>query len=180
MEMMVVLTVIAMMAAAGSIGVGRLLRDQRFRSSVARVEELLQIAQDAMLLYGVDVEVEFRNQPKGVQIQLHGDKAVPPPLSRYFSVGYLVQGIPSAKFVDAEGEVSKDEITLHFYSPGSALSRGMLYLGSPEKGPWNTIPLLGYPHRFFAGKLRELPPDENEGQELSATLYPEEVPDGAL
>jgi len=177
MEVMVVLAIIALITAAGTVSIGRLLSDQRFRSSVASVEELLQIAQDAMLLYGNDVDVIFREVDRGIELELRSVlKQVKPPLSRYFTNHHL-PAIHGVAFEGEEEENREGEIELEFYGSGSTMSRGLLFLGNRERGPWSAIPLYGYPHRFLAGKRRELPFREREDERASVVLYPEEIPD---
>lgn len=169
-EMMVVFILISTVAAFGSISVGHLLAKQRFLGAVSRFEGLLQICQDTMLLYGVDVDVNIDVDHNGLVINLLSSRKMNEPLAQYFTEPYRLKPIRKAVWKGG-GDVK----ALQFISPGSKMTKGQIVLLSANARWRKVIVLPGYPDAIAAGqKGRELPPLQ-ETQELSEQLYPKEI-----
>lgn len=162
------------------VGVGRLIGDQRFRSGVGEVADLVGLAQDAMLVYGAEVDCSMESTSKGLQIVLTADKELPATIATYFDTTHTVEGIHSIGWLDGTGTRSEKVVTLHLWAPGTAMSRGLLFLAPDVRVDlqgtrWRSIALAGYPAPIALGRHRTLDHLPARPQDDAEELYPHEI-----
>lgn len=176
-EVVVVLALIALLSSTFLIGVGRLLRSQQFRTAAVEVEEWLTLAQECMLIYRFDVEVTFENKAEGVYFQLHGEppckRKFSPALEPFFKEPHLIKGLGKVTFWrPGEGQQEGGEIHLSFWTPGTRMSKGLLYLYESGGNEQQVILLPGYPSALHTKPYEEW---SDEQEELREALYPTQV-----
>lgn len=176
-EVMVVLALIALLSSAFLVGVGRLLRSQQFRTAAVEVEDWLTLAQEIMLIYKFDVGVTFENRGDGVYFQLHGDspckKQFSIALEPYFKEPHQIKGLSRVALWQPGGGVQEgSEIELTFWTPGTRMSKGLLFLYEKGGSEKQVIRLPGYPSPLQAKHYEEW---TDEQEELREALYPTQV-----
>ena len=149
-EMMVVMTILALSLTAVGIQVGRFLKEQRFLSDVGHVIRELQAAQDLMLVLDLDVKVRIAYDPeqKGIDYKLVLEKKAKEewlklierpnrPLQYITSIVYQRAHLPD--------ENSDLGITLKFPVGGVTMAKGVLILKGETSDLERKIDLRGYP-----------------------------------
>jgi len=153
-EMLIVLVLLSMLAGVVGINVVKAMREQRFRSEVQVVVDQLRLAQDLMLIAGVDVHLKFAQDvdKKGIKFWMEANQELSENWSR--EVQRPHNNLTTVQYVEFEDfyklPFESGVIDLRFLSGGSVMSRGVLrlstsaskkYLGALEK----YVCLPGYP-----------------------------------
>lgn len=151
LELLLVLTIAFSAVAVVAFNIKGLLEEQRYKNEVTLVTSTLRLAQEMMLLLEVDVTITFLQTAAGstaYRIDAEGvlnsfwQKIIQkerPPL-RYIKVNLSSDGI--------EGDLSEEEVTLKFFSQGTAMTRGVLTLYPLSGEEERAICLPGYPASF--------------------------------
>lgn len=159
MELLIVLLIASTALTFVSINVQGMFQEQRFRSEVSSVVSLLRLAQEMMLLLGVDVKIIFSENTKGIEYSLEAEGALDDQWEHIIhKKRELLTGITRIYFDGGDGEKkqsSQDIVTLNFFSQGTVMSRGLLIMnGGPDgDGEAPTVCLTGYPAPISAQRL---------------------------
>lgn len=166
LELLIVIAVLALIGGALVYNIGNAVIDQRFRTEVGRVVDILRLAQDLMLILGTDVHVKFaQDEAKGgihywieMETALEGpwEKEIKRPLNNLKTIrGVFLKDLATDNYIQGQ-------IDVKFLSRGSLMSRGMMRLAtSTEDNPIppgtleNYICLPGYPHSIYSTDNKE-------------------------
>ncbi|SCC90653.1 hypothetical protein SCG7086_BW_00050 [Chlamydiales bacterium SCGC AG-110-P3] len=170
----------AIVGGGMTFGIGRLLNDQRFRGGIGKVVDLVGFGQDVMMVYSTEVDIVFKMKEKGLGMTLTSSKKMPPSLASYFDKEHVIDGIRSIAWLDASNIGRNDTATIHLWSPGTKMSRGLLFLSSDRRlnmqgTAWRSIALAGYPAPIALGRVRSLDDLPRHPQDDSEELYPNEI-----
>lgn len=150
LEMLLVLGLISIIAGLVGLNVRHLLKEERFKSEVYRVLDLLRLAEDLMLIAESDTYVKFMKDSEtgGILYQIEVEK----PLSTGWSKELLrkrtpLNAIKWIEFQDASLVRLVNPLELKFLSGGSEMSEGTLRLADSDRNPvyQSFICLPGYP-----------------------------------
>lgn len=152
-EMIIVITIIALVSGVIGINIRKAYQQQQFRSEVAMVVETLRLAQDLMLILQDDVHVIFTQNDKGIVFWLETRS----PLAKNWEAVIkrthkTLKAIHAVKFLDElQGPVRMGELDIKFLSGGTVMSRGVVRLASTDDDNArdalrSAICLYGYPH----------------------------------
>lgn len=159
LELLLVLLIASTALTFVSINVQGMMQEQRFRSEVSSVVSLLRLAQEMMLLLGVDVKIIFTETKKGIEYSLEAEGALNDQWEHIIhKKRALLTGITRIYFEGADGgkkQSSQDMVSLDFLSQGTVMSRGLLIMnGGPDgDGESPTVCLTGYPAPVSAQRL---------------------------
>lgn len=151
-EMMIVITVLALVGGVIAVNVRKAFQEQRFRTETTLVVETLRLAQDLMLILQDDAHVIFTQNEKGITFWLKTES----PLAKNWEevikrTHKTLKAIHSVKFLDQlEGPTKMGELDIKFLSGGTVMSRGVIRLSSTDNDTEvnalrSAIPLYGYP-----------------------------------
>jgi prepilin-type N-terminal cleavage/methylation domain-containing protein len=183
LELMIVLFILSMGMAVTGIKIKEAYEEQRLLSEVQQVANVLQTAQDFMLLLDADIEVRFSEDPASKQIVywLEPKKALRPQWQRLIAQKQVLKSIKQASF-ERQTARSEKGIVLEFFSKGLAMSQGRLLLSNSEREGEECkayqIELPGYP-KFIESQLYQskghTAKDSAVSAKTSERLYPQEV-----
>ena len=157
-ELLIVLTIIALIAGVVGINIQKALRDQRFKSEVAAFVDRLRLAQDMMLIVDADVhfKIEANDTEKVIKYWIETDK----PFSTTFDP--FIKKVCCLKTTHhVSHALGKDGIIdLKFLSKGSVMSYGNIQLFSGIKNDPTSllaanIMLNGYPSPIFSTERKQ-------------------------
>jgi len=152
-ELLIVLTIIALIAGVVGINIQKALRDQRFKSEVSAFVDRLRLAQDMMLIVDADVhfKIEANDTEKVIKYWIETNK----PFSKSFDP--YIKKVCSLKTTHhVSHALGKDGIIdLKFLSKGSVMSSGNIQLFSGIKNDptsllGSNIMLNGYPSPIYS------------------------------
>jgi type II secretory pathway pseudopilin PulG len=154
LEILLVLAILSILSGFVAINTFKAVREQRFRSEVAQVVDYLRLAQNIMLIMNTDVLVKFKSSEGALVCTLEFDhsttkgwaKELKRPPKEFKTLHYI--GFKDENFPEKAGE-----ITIHFLSGGSMMSKGEIELSTndphkkarDENTLVNYILLRGYP-----------------------------------
>lgn len=166
LEVLLVVAIVSIIAAAIAISAGRAIQEQRFRTEVAVVVNTLRLAQQLMLILNTDVLVKFTARPdqQGIDYTLEFDdplterwqKEIKRPRASLTEIHFM-------SFNNAVGSFN-----LRFFSGGTVMSQGILRIAS-HADPNNPaalnsyICLMGFPHF-----IQNCPDHEEAAREFDA------------
>lgn len=160
LEMLIVMTIIVMIAGAVMIGLEKALVEQRFRDEAGMVVDDLRLAQDLMMILGMDVHVKFTEQQKnqGIEYKLETETAINKNLQHLMiDKVRTLKTIRGVFFEDTlDDQNTEGVLDLKFFSHGVLMSQGVLRLSissldHPPNGVLETyIYLAGYPQPIFS------------------------------
>lgn len=153
-ELLIVLTIIALIAGVVGINIQKAMRDQRFKSEVATFVDRLRLAQDMMLIAGADVhfKVEANEAEKQIKYWIETDKS----FSKAFDP--FIKKVCFLKTTHRVSHASGKDglIDLKFLSKGSVMSSGniQLYGGKFQDATHlaTNVMLNGYPSPIFSSE----------------------------
>lgn len=153
MEIMIVITIIALTGGFIGMNVAQAIREQRFRAEVGRVADMLGLAQDIMLVMDIGTKVVFDEDPtdKGIQIRLETNMPLPAQWKNLFMRPQpILNNIHRIEFDNTEGEEKEGRLELKFLSSGIGMSKGTLMLSTSARDTdlgaiTSYICLPGYP-----------------------------------
>ena len=174
LEMLVVISVLALVLTVVGANVSRMIEKQRFLSGVRNVVDRLQLAQDLMITLDTDVYVDIQIT-EGMDCWIRVEKPLISDLARTLNQHHHIAGVRSATFSDGRGGMQCDTIRLEFICGGSRMSRGRLDLCShplPSASSMSQqLVLSGYPRPIVLGQNQSEIDDEFKYEEL----YPAEI-----
>lgn len=151
-EMLITISIIAIIAGAVGINIRRALVDQRFRSETAHVADTLRLAQDLTLILGTDTHVKFKQGKQGIEYWMQVENGLSKEGKKLLQrPPKTLKAIHSVFFHDERFPFSPGEVDIRFLSGGFVMSRGVLYLSTHENAQETSaerraICLFGYPH----------------------------------
>ena len=164
------MALVALVTSVVAINVKGWVAQERFRSSVAVVQDACNVAQELMLLANTDCDVQIlRDKDGGWEAYLRVMEPLPAGLAGLLQQRRQLPGLRDIGYLDHESQRRIDPIVLSFASRGSRMPRGILTLeGEREQ---RQIVLLGYPARVKVGGTQE----ELNWQAESEELYPNDI-----
>ncbi|MCB1213606.1 MAG: hypothetical protein KDK40_04830 [Chlamydiia bacterium] len=166
-ELLIVISLLALVGATIAIQGGRILEEQRFYSSTQTLLGRFQIAQGMMLFLGKDMRVVIRGEPGHYSCEMYSDET----LSKRLLPLTAPLNLPGIQTITLESDTSQrsDSIKLSFLSNGSSMTRGILRMESTSLGDGSKsafIVLPGHPTAFTIDYnpkwIPPLPPIENQ------------------
>lgn len=140
-----------------SIAIHKVLVDQRFRSEVSLVVDELRLAQDLMMIMGIDVSVKFSADEAGVLCQLDVESVLPESVRQQLKKQYRFKTIRGVFFIGDHENEDIGVLDISFFSRGAVMSKGILHLSiSGDEDNYdpkvlqNFICLAGYPRPIFS------------------------------
>jgi len=179
-ELLIVLSLIALVAGAVGWNIAGMQRQEKFYAAVGQVVDKLHAAQELMLIYNDDVTVEIQKQRDGSYlIGLKTGSPMTTRLGNLITAATAVEGLGSVAFSTENRLLETDRLELKYAAVGHRTPEGTLILSAyptiTAEGPLRTmIYLTGYPLPITPNKN---PVDVQETLTESEELYPQEVRD---
>jgi type II secretory pathway pseudopilin PulG len=166
-EMLIVMSILAVTASVVTVNIRGLLREQRFYSGVEQVLDKFQVAQNIMLILNSDVKVEIYRDEEGQYLcDVIPEKALTASFRKILQENRKIVGIDHITFNETEN------LSFRFSALSQTLPIGNLRLSSDDNEFSQYIPFYGYPHPLKIKNHREV---IDEIQTESAALYPKDV-----
>lgn len=158
-ELLIVIGLLAMASGVVGINVVQALKQQRFRTEVEQVTDTFRLAQDLMLILGVDVHVRVkaRGDKSGIDYWLDVEGGVP---SKWKHVvdrePRLLRETHGVFFEEQQPfPIVPGQLDIRFTSGGSLMSRGVFRMSTHEEenvraANVRAICLKGFPHPIFS------------------------------
>ncbi|MCB1118339.1 MAG: type II secretion system protein [Chlamydiia bacterium] len=152
-EWLIVITLLMIAAVAISISIQSAVKDQRFRTEARLVVDVLQLAQDLMLLLNVDGVVRFEENPQEKTIDVIYEpvdlikETWLPLVNRSRLILHTIDNVNLKLEEQIDPRIWGKQIV--FFSGGSVMTQGTLTLSAGDYR--QTIILLGYPSPFRTG-----------------------------
>lgn len=156
LELLIVIAILALVGGLVSIGINRVLTNQRFRTEVSLIVDQLRLAQDLMLILGTDARVVFTSEQNNkITFGIELETTISPEIEREIlrRKGEL-KTIKGVFFQDAGSKTGK--IVVRFQSKGAVMSKGLMRLATTgeDHPPPNTLQtficLAGYPRHIYS------------------------------
>lgn len=151
-EILIVISVLALVAGLVSINIRKALHEQNFRSEVELVVNKLRVAQDLMLIFRGEVKVLIKKDEndKGL-IWLEFESKMPGHWEREAKRIHTLKYIRTINFRDellyansySVKKEDDDTLEIRFLSNGSTMSKGLMQLASGDISRYIYLP--GYP-----------------------------------
>lgn len=155
-ELLVVMSILAVASVLVGFGIRQALLDQRFRSEANAVTQQLRTAQDLMLFASAEAYVKFASDAKGHPISwIEVKSKIPPFLEKQVQLSPRVfTTLKKIEFYDrASNDSPSTTFQLEFGSHGTSMSRGILRLWAGEDASWvKDIDLTGSPEPIVSHK----------------------------
>ena len=165
-EMLIVMSIIALISGIVMVSLDKALVEQRFRNEVGKIINDLRLAQDLMMILGMDVHVKFSEQPenRGIEYKLETETKINKSLQHLMLDKPRELSTIRGVFFDDEDNDQTTEGTLDikFLSRGAVMSRGVMRLSIssveiPVNGVLDTyIELSGQPQPIFSNDYYEI------------------------
>lgn len=159
LEILLVLTLIAFVLGAGAIQVPKLLSHERFETQAKSIKRKIELAQEIMLDYDMDVELLLKRDPKGLICQVKTQMPLPKRWNRFLHS----KPLDEISFVAFNGE-RVDSLTLVFDGSLGAIPRGNLRLIGKKQDAAFYLP--GFPGKIHRGERQD---------EKTVVPYPQEI-----
>lgn len=144
-EIMIVIALLSLTAGVVAFNIRGFLKQQRVLDEMGQVAEELRVAQELMVLTGLDSEVRFQSTPDGMTAEIIPKSSIAPltkPLLKYSKKVFA--DLDEVIYEDASEDVAlKDSFSLTFFSKGFVMNRGVLSLRGGNTV--RSIVLPGYP-----------------------------------
>lgn len=184
LELLVVIAILSLIAGVMVIGIDKVIVDQRFRTEVSVLVDELRLAQDLMMIMGVDVKMQFAPDDTGINYWLEIDSELPKDLLKQVQKKQRLRTVRGV-FFNNLNEEEHGKLDLNFLSRGAVMSQGILQLtitGEQEETNsrvlQNFICLSGYPRPISssdsyeaAEKLCFAAEDENLAKALTYDTF---------
>lgn len=182
-ELMIVLTIIALVGGLIGINITTAVKAQRFRTEVDMMVDTLRLAQDLMLIMGADVHVRVATEQagKGIEYWVEVEGGVP---KQWESVikrtrRLLVETHGIAFLEQRPFPIISGQLDLRFQSNGTMMSQGVLRMSTHEQmeaagALKRDICLPGYPHPIVSVVEKDKPVEcwgQDTDIDRSLTLY---------
>lgn len=130
-----VLALISIVIGAVAINIRHLVQQQKFQNEVNVVVDLLNRAQQLMVIYNQNVRVKFSVTAKGIQPKIEIDCLLDPQWEKWLTRhSKILTEIHSLNFKDLTfPERSETERMIHFMPNGGGISRGIMSLSTAKE-----------------------------------------------
>lgn len=165
MEVLIVISILAIGSGIVAISINKAIVEQRFRSEVGLIVDEMRLAQDLMLILGTDVHLHFAESKDGKSIQywLELETNVSPHVQRELLRKRKDLKTIVGVFLDDKllWEIKESHIDVKFLSNGAVMSEGIMRLAtsSDENVPKGTLEsficLAGYPNPIISSRNKE-------------------------
>ncbi|MEC7839796.1 MAG: type II secretion system protein [Chlamydiota bacterium] len=157
LELLVVISILTIMTGVIGINVTKAIREQQFRSEVARVADQLRLAQDLMLIMDVGVTVTFETAPEGDGIVYRLDTDLPLPPQWNALVKAPQPKLKAIHWFQIEGVEKEGSMNIKFLSEEAGMTKGVLRLSTSRSDEdfgalTSYICLPGYPQPIVVEK----------------------------
>ncbi len=160
-EIVMTMALLAIVVGAVGINVARLVQQQRFQNEVNMVTDTLIRAQQLMLLYGQNVQVNFslskKEKKEGIVCKIETDCKLSPAWEKWSGKdSILLNNIHLIDFKDLNyPDTHKEQMEFRFSPRGGLISRGVVGLSTAGemgvKGAFEAyICLSGYPKAIYS------------------------------
>ena len=181
-EILIVMTLLAVLGGVVGISTSRAIRQQQYAAGVAQMVDRLQLAQDIMLIAKGDVRVHITQESNGVAAHLEVTQPLLPALQKLVDRSGIIPGIGAFAWTEPSSHTLESrDVWLEFKSDGTRMTRGELRLtagalNDPGSNQ-NFILLPGRPEPFMETSMSRLSKlDTGLATDLSLDrLYPIEV-----
>jgi len=186
-ELLIVITILAMVSGVVGVQIQRTLREQRFNTEVAIVLDKLRLAQELMLILRTDAHVKFKQVPEEELITLWLEVETPlDRLKKDIEKPVNLKTIQFVEFKDVlEYQTKMGELDIRFLSGGNVMSQGNMRLATNENGNdrgglERFIALSGHPKPLYIASKREF--DESDGvlDERLTAITQQELQDAGI
>lgn len=150
-ELLVVLTIIALVAGAVGINSQKAMRHQRFQSEVSEFADRLRLAQNLMLISDADVHVKVESTPSGINYHIETDAIFPKSFDKFIKKIGTLKSVHHLSHIDGHG----GKIDLRFLSKGDIMTQGNLQFSTNDKAFIADIMLTGAPGAISTDKKKE-------------------------
>lgn len=172
-EILIVLSLLALILGIVGLNLGGAARTERFRSGVDILVQKLRLAQDLMLILRTNIRITLEQQEDGLHVTFTAEGALTPALISATTSKTTIDSIHAFSF---DSKTSDEKLVLDFLSAGGKMSKGTLTLFSDPNdtnGLKEDVHLAGYPSPIVAGKVKQA--IKGASKEESDRLYPSEV-----
>lgn len=172
-EMLIVITLLAIAASVIGFNSAKMIREQHFRTGTEVILDKLQMAQNIMLIFKCETQVVLERKPGsgGLVCKIAVNKELPSGLEEAVNLSPVIPGIDSFFFEDEQRIRYEDKVALPFSSMHLRIPFGTLFLfGSKELK--RDIYLPGYPSPIGSSTKNMLQETSVYESEL---LYPMEI-----
>jgi len=171
--MLIVIGILALISTIAAFNIGRMHRQQRFRTGVEQIIDRLQMAQNLMLVLKTDVNIAIRKNDRGIySIHMEVETPLPKHLEDNASRQINLEGIEEMSFDRGNGESRTDQIVLKYSALYKRIPEGVFILRQNQEME-ESIPLYGYPHPVAAGDKKDERYESFPNESLN--IYPAEV-----
>lgn len=172
LELLIVITVLAMVIGVIGWNINKALREQHFKTEVDVVVDYLRLAQNLMLILNADVHVIFKAFPKEISMGLKVDGNIDDNLLKVVtSKEKKLHNVQFVEFYDENKTHNEpNQVDVKFISKGFVMSKGVMRLSTNEKGDVagaieRFICLPGYPKPIYStNKKNDDPACNNQKQ----------------
>jgi type II secretory pathway pseudopilin PulG len=171
-ELLIVISVLAIATGVIGININRMLREQHFKTETEFVVDYLRLAQNLMLIMDADVHVNFKAAPdnKSIEMWLEVDNQIKD--LRFLNlITQKRKQFTYIRFINLDDpDGAKDVVDVKFLSKGSVMSKGIMRIATNEnsndQGTLEAfICLPGYPKPIFSTKAENDDPACNESKQ---------------
>ncbi len=148
LEILVVILILSMVGGLFTLGIQKLVQQQRFNNEVNMVLDRIRLAQDLMLLYDADVQIIFKT-PKDKEDQIEYLLRTEQNISGNWNWLVSRKATPLKTVTEisldrsSQPSLSQQPLELKFYSKGTVMTKGNLKFSDGENERY--IYLSGYP-----------------------------------
>lgn len=185
-ELLIVITILAMVSGVVGVQIQRTLREQRFNTEVAIVLDKLRLAQELMLILRTDAHVKFMDIPDKNEIALWLDVETPlDSLKKDIVKPVNLKTIRAVEFKDAlEYKTKMGELDICFLSGGNVMSQGVLRLADSVAASSGVlerfITLSGHPKPLHIALKREFENSDEVFDERLTAITQQELQDAGI
>lgn len=179
-ELLIVISVLALAAGVIGFNINRALREQHFKTEVELVIDYLRLAQNLMLIMNADVHVLFKAAEKNerfIEMKLKVDGNIEDSLLKVVTEREKhLHYIQFLEFFDVNKTHNEPGVVdVKFISKGSVMSKGIMRLSTNESGESlgaleRYICLPGFPKPIYSTNKKNEDPSCNEQKQADFDL----------
>lgn len=154
-EIMIVMTILALVSGVVGINIFRAVKEQRFRTETDLITDSLRLAQNLMLIMDADVHLKLKAAPdhQGIQYWMEVEGGVPKKWEPLIPLKpKTLKEIHGIFFLDLQPFlITAGEVDVRFQSGGAMMSKGLFRMSTheEEQAPGalvRVVCLKGYPY----------------------------------
>lgn len=154
-EILIVMTILALVSGVVGINILRAVKEQRFRTETDLITDSLRLAQNLMLIMDADVHLKLKAAPnrQGIQYWMEVEGGVPDKWKPLVPLNpKLLKEIHGIFFLDLQPfPITEGQVDVRFQSGGAMMSKGLFRMSTheAEQAPGamiRAVCLKGYPY----------------------------------